>query len=271
MNYGKAYKKDLCNSEEVRPMTNKQVKEFALKLLYADSEIEVISILKAAGYWDDPSAWRLYGDKEGNWSAAGNQQTFPEASLVEKVINSVDSRLMLECLTRGINPVSDEAPISVRDAIATFFEDRKSENDEAGVIINWPKSKRLSESSAITISATGDRPTRGKKTNNMSLTIADQGEGQSARRLPDTILSLNARNKQRIRFVQGKFNMGGSGALRFCGENGFQIVISRRNPMLAKSEIAEDDTADKWAVTVVRREEPSSEAGAVVHLSLIHI
>ena len=252
-------------------MTDEQIKEFALALLHADSEEKIISILKDAGYWENKDVWRLYGDKEGNWSQAGNQQSFPEASLVEKVINSVDTRLMLECLLRDIDPISDTAPTSIRDAVAMFFEGRKAENDEAGAIINWSKSQRLKESSAITIAATGGRPTRGKRTENMCLTIADLGEGQSAKRLPDTILSLNAKNKQRIRFVQGKFNMGGSGALRFCGENGFQVVISRRHRVLAEKERLSDNTIDKWAVTVVRREEPSTESGAVVHSEFTYL
>ena len=264
MTYGKAYVQDQL-SLGGPPVTDEQIKEFALALLGADSEKEIISILKGAGYWDNEDVWRLYGDKEGNWSQAGNQQSFPEASIVEKVINSVDTRLMLECLLRDIDPISDAAPTSIRDAVAMFFENRKAENDEAGVIINWPRSQRLKESSAITIAATGGRPTRGKRTKKMCLTITDQGEGQSAKRLPDTILSLNAKNKQRIRFVQGKFNMGGSGALRFCGENGFQVVISRRHLALAENERPGDDTIDKWAVTVVRREEPSTESGTVVH------
>jgi len=252
-------------------VTNAEIKKFALALLHADSEDEIISILEAASYWDNPSVWRLYGDKEGNWSQAGNQQSFPEASLVEKVINSVDTRLMLECLLRRIDPVSNEAPTSIRDAVAMFFEDRKAANDEAGSIINWPKSQRLKESSAITISATGGRPTRGKHTKNMCLTIADQGEGQSANRLPETILSLNAKNKQRIRFVQGKFNMGGSGALRFCGTNGFQVVISRRHLALADRERIKDESVDKWAVTVVRREDPSDDSGSVVHSEFTYL
>lgn len=252
-------------------MTNEQIKTFALELLRADSEEEVISILKRADYWDNPDVWRLYGDKEGNWSQAGNQQSFPEASLVEKVINSVDTRLMLKCLLRDIYPEGKDAPTSIRDVVAMFFEDRKAENDEAGTIINWPQTRRREESKAITISATGGKPTRGKRTKKMCLTIADQGEGQSANRLPETILSLNAKNKQRIRFVQGKFNMGGSGALRFCGDNGFQVVISRRHRTLAQRERAQDDSVDKWSVTVVRREDPSDDSGTVVHSEFTYL
>lgn len=239
--------------------------KLARDLLHSDSAKEVIDILKASGYWDNKNVWRLYGDKEGNFSATGNQQALPEAALVEKIINSVDSRLLSECLTRGIDPESSAAPKNIRDAVAMFFEDRRAQDNEAGTLINWSFAKRDEQSQFITLAVTGGQPIRGRKNNlKMCVTIADQGEGQSAQRIPKTILSLNARNKQYIRFVQGKFNMGGSGIHRFC-EQGLQLVISRRNPILAAREIETDPTADKWAVTIVRREAPSDEAGTAVH------
>jgi len=245
-------------------MTENDIKKLALSLLAADSADDVVSILKKARLWDDPKLWRLYGDKEGNFAQAGNQQSLPEAALVEKLINSVDARLMAECLARGIEPESGEAPRSVRDGVAMFFENRRSVDDDAGSLATWPASKRTEESRAITLSATGHRRSRGKLRRNLCLTIADQGEGQSPRRLPRTILSLNAKNKQRIRFVQGKFNMGGSGALRFCA-GGLQLVISKRRPDLAAKENDEDASAFEWGVTVVRREEPSNKSGEPVH------
>ncbi len=75
-------------------MNNDQIKEFALSLLHADSEAKVIDILKAAGYWDNPTVWRLYGDIDGNFATIGNQSSRPEAALVEKIVNSVDARLL---------------------------------------------------------------------------------------------------------------------------------------------------------------------------------
>jgi hypothetical protein len=199
------------------------MKELCLSLLYADSEADVVRILKEAQLWDDRDLWRLYGDKEGNFAQAGNQAALPKAALVEKIVNSCDSRLMCECLLRRIDPESDQAPRSVRDAVALFFENRRSESDEAGTLVNWPAARRTEESRRITVAVTGGRPKRGQHSIDMCITIADQGEGQSPARLPRTILSLNEKNKQRIRFVQGKFNMGGSGALRFCGTMGLQL------------------------------------------------
>jgi len=246
-------------------MTNEETKALALELLNADSESKVIEILKRHSLWDNPDYWRLYGDKEGNWSQAGNQQSTPEASLVEKIVNSVDARLMRECKLRKINPEGPDAPKSIKDAIAFFYENRRALEDEAGAIIKWQQSKRAEESKKITIAATGARANQAKK---MCLTIVDLGEGQSAKRLPNTILSLNAKNKQRIKFVQGKFNMGGSGALRFCGENGMQLVISRRDPKL---EDDDDETASKWSVTVTRREQPTGEDGDPVHSEVTYL
>src|SRR5262245_10870552 len=102
-------------------MKNEGVKKLALELLHADSEEEVVRILKAADLWDNSDLWRLYGDKEGNFAQAGNQQSLPEAALVEKIVNSRDSRLMRECLLHGVNPeLSPPAPGSVREAVAAF-------------------------------------------------------------------------------------------------------------------------------------------------------
>jgi len=250
-------------------MGNDQVKKLALDLLRADSESEVINILQTAGLWEDRGLWRLYGDKAGNFATSGNQQSLPEASLVEKIVNSVDARLMSECLTRGLDPKSAEAPQTIRDAVATFFEGRRVETNESGTLAAWPAAKRTEHSRAITLAATGDRPTRGHSTKKMCLTITDLGEGQTPKRLPNTILSLNESNKQAVRFVQGKFNMGGSGALRFCGTQGLQLVISRRNPAIVDRENPEG--GNLWGVTIVRREEPIDEAGAPVHSEFTYL
>ena len=123
-------------------MNNKQLEELCLNLLRADTERDVIEILKRAGLWGNPYAWRLYGDKEGNFAQAGNQQAQPEAALVEKIVNCCDARLMSECLKREIDPESSTAPQNIRDAVAMFFENRRAEHDEAGTLRNWTSEKR---------------------------------------------------------------------------------------------------------------------------------
>ncbi len=44
-------------------MTNHELRELCLSLLYADSEEEVVKILSDIGFWDDPKSWRYYGDR----------------------------------------------------------------------------------------------------------------------------------------------------------------------------------------------------------------
>jgi len=81
--------------------------------------------------------------------------------------------------------------------------------------------------------------------------------------MPDTFLSLDKGNKLRIPFVQGKFNMGGTGALRFCGDEGIQFVMTRRNPAIVNHHDVADATASRWGFTVVRRVRPTPGVGEV--------
>lgn len=69
-------------------------KELCLNLAFADSESEVINLLKKVGYWSDTNAWQYYGDTENNFATIENQQSRPEAALMEKLINSVDAVLI---------------------------------------------------------------------------------------------------------------------------------------------------------------------------------
>jgi hypothetical protein len=240
-------------------MTNDQVKKLALNLLNADTEAEAIEILKAAGFWDKPDAWRLVGDRDGNFATIGSQQSRPEAALVEKIVNSVDARLMNECLTRGIDPTSEQAPPSIRHAVARFFENREPKGELGGTLQGWSQSKQLEQSQFITLAVTGSMPRSGDP----CITIADQGEGQTPAMIPNTFLSIDRQNKLKILFVQGKFNMGGTGALRFCGQNSLQLVITKRNPDIVAKRKEKDPTQDQWGVTVVRRERPIVGAGHV--------
>ncbi|MBA7638044.1 hypothetical protein ES703_45693 [subsurface metagenome] len=73
--------------------------------------------------------------------------------------------------------------------------------------------------------------------------------------MPVTLLDLNHKNKLKIQFVQGKFNMGGTGVLRFCGWHNIQLIITRRNPNIVRFT-SPDESANLWGFTVVRRENP---------------
>ncbi|HOE12283.1 MAG TPA: hypothetical protein PLQ35_09230 [bacterium] len=246
-------------------MNEKEAKALCLNLMQADSEDEVIQILKEAGYWDNPDVWRFYGDYENNYNTIGNQQGSPDAALVEKLVNSVDARLMNECLVRGTDPEGPNAPQSIQEAVARFFGNAtEGKSSLMGCIRDWMDSKRTDIARGITLAATGAKPGSG----NPSFTIADMGEGQTPDKMPDTLLSLNKSNKLRIHFVQGKFNMGGTGVLKFCGKHSLQLVLSRRNPVVLQQESKKEQDENKWSFTVVRREDPEGNRRSSVYTYL---
>jgi len=105
-------------------------KELCLELANAETEEEVVKILKNYGYWTDPNSWKYFGNVENNRSQIGNQQAKPESALIEKIINSVDHVLIKECLLRKINPESDEAPSSIWGGVERFFGIEKGELTE---------------------------------------------------------------------------------------------------------------------------------------------
>lgn len=75
-------------------LNNEQIKDLCLSLMEADTEERVVSLLEGAGYWRNEAVWRNYGDNESNFSTIGNQSSRSDAALVEKLINSVDHRLI---------------------------------------------------------------------------------------------------------------------------------------------------------------------------------
>jgi len=197
-------------------MNNSEVKELCLALMKADTEEAAITLLRPVGYWDDEKSWRYYGDRDTNYNTIGNQQSRPDAALVEKLVNSVDARLMNECMVKGINPEGADDPQTIQRAVALFFDELSNpKRTNAGRISGWTDSYRTKVARGITLAATGAGPREGKP----CLTIADCGEGQTPNQMPFTLLSLDKSNKLRIPFVQGKFNMGGTGVLKFCGRN----------------------------------------------------
>ena len=236
--------------------TAEQAKTVCIKLMRADTEADVVKILKAIGLWDDEEAWRLFSDTENNYSSIGNQQADAVAALIEKIINSVDARLVNACRLAGCDPEGTDAPQSMRAAVARFFEGKQQPKADDGRIADWPDSKATEEGRKLTVAATG----KAAKQGHPSLTVADQGEGQTPDAFPETFMSLNKSNKLRTPFVQGKFNMGGTGALRFSP---VQLVISRRNPALLLPGHSQRD--EEWGFTIVRRMPPSSGAKSSVY------
>lgn len=238
-------------------MSNNNVKELCEELMYADTEADVVQILKAAGYWDDSTVWRDYGDSQDNISTIGGQQSRAEYALVEKITNSIDASLINQCYLSGIHPESPQAPRSIREAVARFYD-----APSKGYLQEWTEHHRDRVSRNITVSTTGVSPGFQRKRGadqiiSPCVSIADCGEGQTPDQMPNTILSIHRGNKRNIAFVQGEYNQGGTGVLEFCGRKKLQFVLSRRNPKILGDSPKSDDLL--WSFTIVRREAPKAD------------
>jgi len=215
--------------------------QICLDLIRADHESEVAGIL-AHHALDADQHWCPLGGIENNQSIVGNQQSCATAALVEKLVNSIDSLLLLECRRRGIDPESADAPLTMTSAAAQFFG-----MPEGGIHGLRPGDRgRLADNVQFVATGTKRDP---------SFTIIDVGEGQRPRDFNTTFCSLVRSNKLRVPFVQGKYNMGGCGTLPFCGNNHLQLIVSRRHPALVAGESGGQNTG--WGFTLIRRRDPA--------------
>jgi hypothetical protein len=189
-------------------MTNSSEGLF-MSLFDAQSECDLTGTLaKAAAI-----VWGPLGGNQSNFGIIENQQSSPIAALIEKITNSIDAILLRRCLEQGIDPKSKTAPATMAEAIDRFFG-------------NAPKSwhlppNRRAQAESIQIVASGSTKTP-------CLLIYDDGEGQHPDAFEATFLSLLRGNKNEIPFVQGKYNMGGTGAIVFCGKHRYHLIGSRR-------------------------------------------
>lgn len=211
-------------------------KKLLLELYNAPDSDYLYELIVSYGL-DTSEYWKPYGGNTNNAGTFENQQSSPENALVEKLTNSIDAILMKECMIRGIQPkdkTSSSVPQTINAATKMFFnvDDGKWEN------INPAERNRIAQN--IQIILTGS-----KKTPNVA--IYDNGEGQNPSNFENTFLSIARGNKNEIPFVQGKYNMGSTGSLVFCGDkHRYQMIISRRSSEL-------DDSDGLIGFTLVRR------------------
>ncbi|QBA64229.1 hypothetical protein [Muriicola soli] len=211
------------------------------ELYNADSETEVKKIIKKHQIFHDNENWKPYGGNKGNFGTFESQQNHPVPALIEKITNSIDATLIKDCKLNGLDPKSNEAPKSMSEAVELFYGVR---NGEIGELTNTER-RELAEN--IQVIATGDKK-------QPSITIFDMGEGQLPSEFENTFLSLHKNNKASIQFVQGKYNMGSTGAVVFCGEKKYQLIASKRNKKLNKGIESE------IGFTLVRRHPLSSNS-----------
>ena len=208
------------------------MKQLFRELYFAQTEDDVDKVINNHPDIFKQENWFPLGGNENNFGVIENQQSNPIAALIEKITNSIDAILMKKCLEVGINPKSGQAPKSMDEAKAKFFTNHG----------DWDlPGKRKEQSESIQIIADGPRL-------NPSLTIYDDGEGQNPENFERTFLSLLEGNKTEIHFVQGKYNMGGSGAVVFCGKKRYQLIGSKKY-----------DNTGKFGFTLIREHSLNKE------------
>ncbi|MFC1594101.1 hypothetical protein ACFL38_02115 [Candidatus Omnitrophota bacterium] len=208
------------------------------RLISAETESEVDKIIDSHLMLSNENNWKPFGGFRGNFNQIHNQQGKAIPALVEKPINSIDAILIKKCRLAGIDPESSFAPKSINEAIEKFYGIKK------GDFSDHPKLRReVAES--IQILATGSK-------NNPNISIYDDGEGQHPVDFEDTFISLNKDNKLKIKFVQGKYNMGGTGAIPNCGSKKYQLIVSRKDPRLLNGK------DDLYGFTLVRLHQVTS-------------
>jgi len=207
-------------------MTENELKTLFNHLFFSKNEEEIEKVISQYGNVFADENWYPLGENESFFGVIENQQASPIPALIEKITNSIDAILTRKCLENGIDPESTEAPKSMEQAIKEYFPDYKQ----------WDlPSFRKVQSENIQIIADGPRM-------DTSLIIYDDGEGQHPEDFEKTFLSLLRGNKNKIKFVQGKYNMGGSGAIVFCGKKRYHLIASKKY-----------DGTGKFGFTLIRK------------------
>jgi hypothetical protein len=196
------------------------------ELLEADTEESVLEALSKRELLNDRGRWRYLGDMPNNQSVVYAQQSTPAAALVEKYTNGVDAVLLRRCKALGIDPRGPDAPPSMARAIERFLSEMTDTFANANNNKTSRDQLRQFAEQNLMVYATGGK-TR------PSLSFYDAGEGQLPDNFPTTFCSLihgsgGGSYKGAIAFVQGRFNMGGTGVLPFCSARyKLQLIVSR--------------------------------------------
>lgn len=212
-------------------------KEICLQLLSAESEASVQAIIESTPEMLDPANWHPLDKRETNFNVTSNQASDGGKALTELMTNMVDAVLMRHAYQKGIDPKSKNAPRTMYEAVDMLVKPL-----QGGKLVNLdPNDPWLREfaSKNLVIGITG---AKNKKEGLPCYTFVDNGEGQSPDRFEDTFLSLSAGHKKEIPFVQGKYNMGSSGVLGYCGRRWFKLIVSRRY-----------DGKNEWGWALMRR------------------
>jgi hypothetical protein len=218
-------------------------KTLLFALLECESEAGVQAIISSTPFLSDARNWRYLDNRETNFNITSNQASDGGKALTELMTNMVDATLMKNAYLKNVPLTGKAAPPTMYRAV-----DKLIKNLRGGKLVNLePRDPWLRDFAQknLVIGITG---AKNKDEGLPCYTFVDNGEGQHPNDFPRTFLSLSAGNKKNIPFVQGKFNMGSSGVLGYCGRRWFKLILSRRY-----------DKSGKWGWTLLRRKPGSAD------------
>ena len=212
-------------------------REICFRILRVESEREVDGIVASTPELSDSGNWHPIDGRETNFNVVTNQASTGGKALTELCTNMVDAVLLKHAHQRGIDPTGLDAPQSVIAGVQELVQLRGA---RSGVLAEVDDPRYLQEfaESNLVIGVTGGT----RRNDSLCFTFIDNGEGQHAGNFEDTFLSLSKGSKSGIPFVQGKYNMGSSGVLSYCGRRWYKLIVSRRY-----------DHSGNWGWTLVRR------------------
>ena len=213
------------------------------QVLGCNSENDLHELIIEDEYFKNPINWYPYGgknkDDRSNFGTFENQQAHSGAALVEKITNSIDALLLKRCKQENFDPKSKKSPKTIEEATEIFFNIPKG---DIGELPSGDRAQMARDNIQIIASGDGDKP---------DLMIYDYGEGQHPDNFKNTFLSIANNNKTDIAFVQGKYNMGSTGAVVFCGEYRYQLIASKMDQKVYEQQ--NEYNANLFGWTLVRR------------------
>jgi len=193
-------------------------KELANSLLQEIHTEQKVAELVHEEFAEHPNVdWVPLGQQTNNYSIVENQQEEAMAALTELLTNSVDAVILKNYFQRyGDSYSGDE------------FDDMY---EAADALVN-------NEGCEISLKA------QGEQNGPFSLTVIDNGTGQPRERFAHTFLNVLTPGeiKQEYDFLQGKYGMGSTGSLPFCGDRGFKLVVS-----------ASYENPGEWSWSLIRK------------------
>lgn len=145
--------------------------------------------------------WVPLGREPNNYSIVENQQADAMAAFTELVVNSIDAIILRSFFNKFGDSYSGDEYSSLSEAANELVDDDRDH---------------------IEVIATGEQ------NGPFSLTLYDNGCGQPRNKFEHTFLNVLTPGelKQEFDFLQGKYGMGSTGVLPFCGQKGYKLIAS---------------------------------------------